>query len=135
MNISKTSEFQSPKPILQTSKNKPAHAATATSLSHEQDSNARRSQRAIKRKKFDDEIVDTAPVVAPPGFTNPLLHPGQTSRSFPTTPVVFQPNPPSTPLTAPVISTMNAPSSEGLARPSTSSSFNFTPSPQNQAFG
>ena len=30
---------------------------------------------------------------------------------------------------------MNAPSSEGLARPSTSSSFNFTPSPQNQAFG
>ena len=33
------------------------------------------------------------------GFTNPLLHQGQTSRSFPTTPVVFQPNPPSTPLT------------------------------------
>ena len=52
------------------------------------------------------------------GFTNPLLHQGQTSRSFPTTPVVFQPNPPSAPLTAPIISSMNVPSSEGLARPS-----------------
>ena len=57
--INRKSEFQSPKPI---SKNKPL-----LSLSHELDPNARRSQRAIKRKKFDDEIVDTAPVVAPPG--------------------------------------------------------------------
>ena len=60
--VIKKSEFQSPKPISgQHSKNKPS-----TSLSHE-DPNARRSSRAIKRKKFDDEIVDTAPVVAPPG--------------------------------------------------------------------
>ena len=57
--INRKSEFQSPKPI---SKNKPS-----LNLSHELDPNARRSQRAIKRKKFDDEIVDTAPVVAPPG--------------------------------------------------------------------
>ena len=70
------------------------------------------------------------------GFTNPLLHQvGHTSRSHPATPVIFQPNTPTTPLTTPL--TMNAPSSESsLARPSASSSaFNFAPSPQNQAFG
>lgn len=132
--VIKKSEFQSPKPIStnQSSKNKPQ----TSNLSHDQDPNARRSQRAIKRKKFDDEIVDTAPVVAPPGFTNPLLHQiGHTSRSHPATPVIFQPNTPTTPLTTPL--TMNAPSSESsLARPSASSSaFNFAPSPQNQAFG
>merc|ERR1711862_201413 len=68
------------------------------------------------------------------GFTNPLLHQGHTSRSHPASPAVFQPNTPTTPLTTPLI--MNAPSSEGLSRPSASSNaFNFSPSPQNQAFG
>ena len=62
-----------------------------------QEESTRRSQRAHKRKKFDDEIVDTAPVVAPPGFTNPLLQPGSSRIHLPpTTPIPFQPSTPST---------------------------------------
>ena len=106
-------EFPIPKPEpgVAAAKNKPF-------LSNEE--STRRSQRAIKRKKFDDEIVDTAPVVAPPGFTNPLLLPGS-SRSNPTTPIVFQPSVPSTPQTAPVMSSESP-------TPKSSNAFSFVPS-------
>jgi microspherule protein 1 len=68
-------EFQQPSPPV--AKPKPTKKPLTKQQQEEQ---TRRSHRAIKRKKFDDEIVDTAPVVAPPGFTNPLLYQG-TSRA------------------------------------------------------
>lgn len=118
-------EFQlpNPPPPANSSKSKPSKLTAAQS----QEESTRRSSRAIKRKKFDDEIVDTAPVVAPPGFTNPLLYPGVNksllqSSNTPT----FIPH--SAAPSTPILSSMNSPSfSESpLARPS-SSGFSFTP--------
>ena len=78
----KSVEFQTP--TVPVSKNKPSKAKpkpkpAAKNLSKDEAIARTRSRREIKRKKFDDEIVDTAPVVAPPGFTNPLLHSAGTS--------------------------------------------------------
>lgn len=94
----------------------PHEAVEVTEISETQEESTRKSQRAIKRKKFDDEIVDTAPVVAPPGFTNPLLQPGSSRLHLPpTTPIPFQPSAPST------ASTMDS-------SRHTSTAFNFSPS-------
>ena len=134
----KSVEFQTP--TVPVSKNKPSKAKpkpAAKNLSQDVASRPR-SRREIKRKKFDDEIVDTAPVVAPPGFTNPLLHSAGTS-SRTTLPSLaaaatstFVPNLTPSPSSTATMSSLHTPDTP-LARPS--SSFNFTPSSSSSNFG
>ena len=133
----KSVEFQTP--TVPVSKNKPSKAKpkpAAKNLSQDVASRPR-SRREIKRKKFDDEIVDTAPVVAPPGFTNPLLHSaGTSSRTTLPSPAAatstFVPNLTPSPSSTATMSSLHSPDTP-LARPS--SSFNFTPSSSSSNFG
>jgi len=133
----KSVEFQTP--TVPVSKNKPSKAKpkpkpAAKNLSKDEAIARTRSRREIKRKKFDDEIVDTAPVVAPPGFTNPLLHSAGTSSR----PALPSPAAASSTFVPNIIPSANMSSLHSpdtpVARPS-SSSFNFTPSSSSSKFG